>query len=71
MWWGTMMDFRLSGVGNNLEIPCTSLIQGDLSDAMRAAIAMLDQHPSCDEIEIFAGSRFVREVHRSMLRLVA
>lgn len=65
------MDFRLSGVGSELQTPCTLLIQGDLSDAMRAAITMLDQHPSCEEVEIFAGSRFVRDVHRSPLRLVA
>lgn len=65
------MDFRLSGVGGELEAPCTLRIRGDVSDATRAAIKMLDQHPSCDEIEIFAGSRFVRDVRRSPRRLVA
>jgi hypothetical protein len=59
-----MMDFRLSGVGGDLEAPCTMLIQGDVIDATRAAIKMLDRRPSCDEIEIFAGSKFVGGVRR-------
>jgi hypothetical protein len=65
------MDFRLSGVGEELESPCTMLIQGDVTDATRVAIEMLDRHPSCEEIEIFAGSKFVRDVRRSPQRLVA
>jgi len=65
------MDFRLSGLGDELESPCTMLIRGDLNDATRAAIEMLERRPSCDEVEIFAGSTFVRDVGRSPQRRVA
>lgn len=65
------MDFRLSGIGRELQAPCMMVVQGELADATRAAIRMLEQHPPCDEIEIFAGANFLRGVRRSLERLVA
>ena len=65
------MDFKLSGVGAGLETPCVVLIHGDETDAIRGAHHMLDAHPYCDEVEIFAGPRFVRDIRRPPGRLVA
>jgi hypothetical protein len=65
------MDYRLSAVGGGLETPCVVLIHGDEIDAIRAAHHMLDEHPYCDEVEIFAGHRFVRDIRRPQRRLVA
>jgi len=65
------MVFKLSGVGGGLETPCVVLIRGDESDAMRVAHQMLEEHPGCDEIEIFSGQRFVRDVCRTPRQRVA
>lgn len=65
------MDFRLSGVGGGLETPCVVMVHGDEADAIQAARRMLDEHPRCDEIEIFAGPRFVRDIRRTPRRRVA
>ena len=65
------MDFRLSGVGGGLETPCVAVVRGDMAAALRAARRMLDEHPCCDEVEIFAGPQFVRDVRRTLRQLVA
>lgn len=62
---GDNMDFRISGVGSALEAPQIAVVEGEMVDALQAALRMLAEHPECEEVEIFNKRRFVRDISRA------
>lgn len=58
------MEFRLSGIGLELERPPTARVTGDLEDAVQRARRLLAEHAACEQVEIFAANKFVHDVVR-------
>ena len=60
------MDYLLSGVGRRLAQPIVlRLRNATLEGALCDAREVLQRHPACDCVEIFADGQFVDEVDRA------
>lgn len=58
------MQFTISALGEDLSRPLDAGVLGAFDDALREAQEMLERHPGCEAVEIFAEGAFVRDVAR-------
>lgn len=58
------MRFTVSALGGELGHPLDLPVIGALEDAVTQAHRLLERHPECECVEIFAEGRFVGDIER-------